>query len=55
MKLPPNSTIAPEKITRYLLQWRPENDKSAFLARAGYKSDEGQQLIHDIRTQGSVT
>lgn len=36
MKLPSNFVIAPEKLTQYLLVQRPRNDKSGFLARAGY-------------------
>lgn len=51
MKLPYDSIIAPEKITRYLLQWRPENDKSGFLARGGYKLSEWEKLSTDIKEQ----
>jgi hypothetical protein len=51
LKLPDNSIISPEKITEYLLKWQPDNDKSKFLARAGYSSDNWQQLLEDIRTQ----
>jgi len=36
MKLSPNAVIAVEKKANYLLQWRPESDKSQFLASAGY-------------------
>ena len=51
MKLPENAIITREKITDYLLKWQPDNDKSKFLARAGYSSDNWQRLLEDIRTQ----
>jgi hypothetical protein len=36
MKLPGDAVIANDKLVRYLLKWRPENDKSLYLAQAGY-------------------
>ena len=51
MKLPADAFIAPEKISGYLLRWRPEDDKSAFLARAGYTAENEEQLRRDIRSQ----
>ena len=36
MKIPPAAIIPPEKLARYLLVPRPKNDKSRFLARAGF-------------------
>jgi hypothetical protein len=51
LKLPENAIITREKITDYLLKWQPDNDKSKFLARAGYSSDNWQRLLEDIRTQ----
>ena len=51
MKLPADALIAPEKISGYLLRWRPEDDKSAFLARAGYTAEHAEQLRRDIRSQ----
>lgn len=51
VKLPPNALIASEKLTGYLLRHRPEDDKSAFLLRAGYTLENPDQLQHDIRTQ----
>src|SRR5436190_16213539 len=36
MKLPPDTIIDPRKITHYLLRSHVENDKSKFLAQAGY-------------------
>ena len=51
MKLPPNSIIAPNKITRYLLMRRLEGDKSAYLALAGYRMENAGVLLTDIREQ----
>lgn len=51
MKLLENAVITREKITDYLLKWQPDNDKSKFLARAGYSSENWQRLLEDIRTQ----
>ena len=51
MQLPPDSHIAPAKITDYLLVWQSKGDKSRFLGRAGYDASLADQLLHDIRTQ----
>lgn len=51
MKLPDKSIISQEKITDYLLKWQPDNDKSRFLAEAGYSLDNWQRLLGDIRNQ----
>jgi len=51
MKLAPDTLIAPEKITNYLLRWRVEDDKSAFLAKAGYTLDTADRLAADLRAQ----
>ena len=51
MILPPETTIATRKLTDYLLRWRPEDDKSAFLAQAGYKLETADTLMTDIREQ----
>ena len=51
MKLLHNAVITPEKITDYLLKWQPDNDKSKFLARAGYSADNWRRLLEDIRIQ----
>ena len=37
------------KITEYLLVWKAESDKSAFLANLGYSPDNWQELEQDIR------
>jgi hypothetical protein len=51
MKLPPDTLIARRKIIDYLLVCRPEDDKSSFLARAGYVPESADQLLADLRTQ----
>jgi hypothetical protein len=51
MKLPQDAVIPRKKISNYLLEWRPENDKSQFLARAGYTVGQAEQLAIDIRQQ----
>lgn len=51
MLLPANATIAPEKLTRYLLVLLPKDDKSQFLQKAGYTLENWQQLEADLRSQ----
>lgn len=51
LKLPGDAIITQEKISDYLLKWRPDNDKSQFLKRAGYTQDNWRQLMEDIRNQ----
>jgi hypothetical protein len=51
MKLPPDTVIAPAKLTKYLLVWRDADDKSKFLAQAGYGQENWQQLEADLRNQ----
>ena len=51
MKLPADATIAHEKLTRYLLVRQARGDKSAFLAQAGYKIENADQLLDDLRGQ----
>jgi len=51
MKLAADALITREKVTDYLLEWRPENDKSQFLALAGYAAAQPDRLVDDIRTQ----
>lgn len=51
MKLPPDAIIATAKLTKYLLVWRDADDKSKFLAQAGYGQDNWQQLEADLRSQ----
>ena len=51
MKLPVNAHIDPRKLTEYLLRRRLVDDKSAFVALAGYTVDNADQLLIDIREQ----
>ena len=51
MRLPPDATIAEDKLTRYLLLPQARGDKSAFLAQAGYGQENMQHLLRDLRTQ----
>jgi len=51
MKLPSTAVIASEKIKEYLLSPRKRNDKSKWLAKAGYKLGNWQRLEKDLRTQ----
>ena len=51
MILPADTLIAPEKLTQYLLALRRRNDKSRWLARAGYAQENWQLLEKDLRTQ----
>ncbi len=45
MKLPRDATIAPDKITNYLLVRQNRSDKSAFLERAGFTPANPTALI----------
>ena len=51
MRLPRDTVIAREKVTRYLLRRRAEDDKSAFLALAGYTLENAERLMTDLREQ----
>jgi hypothetical protein len=51
MKLPADAVIAEGEMAGYLLRWRPENDKSRFLAKAGYTPAHAHRLASDIRHQ----
>lgn len=51
MKLPENTLIAAEKLTKYLLVLRKRNDKSRWLAKVGYTLENWQLLEKDLRTQ----
>ena len=48
MKLPENVVIADDKLLQYLLLPREENDKSEFLAIAGYTLDTWEVLKKDL-------
>ena len=49
MKLPPDSVISEGKLKEYLLSPRVEDDKSGFLAIAGYTSSHWRDLEVDLR------
>ncbi len=51
MKLPPDSIVAPEKLSGYLLIFRADDDKSRFLALAGYTLADASRLERDMREQ----
>jgi hypothetical protein len=43
------ATIAEAKLTKYLLIHKPKDDKSGFLAQAGYNLDNWWQLQQELR------
>jgi hypothetical protein len=51
MKLPQDSLVPLEKLTRYLLVPQKRSDKSAFLLRGGYSKENPEQLRDDLRSQ----
>lgn len=51
MYLDVNAVIDERKLTQYLLVLLPKDDKSQFLATAGYTLANWQQLEQDIREQ----
>ena len=51
MKLPNDSEIPLSKLLNYLLVPLARADKSKFLARAGYSTENARQLMADIRSQ----
>ena len=51
MKLPADTLIARAKLADYLLRRLPENDKSRFLATAGYMRNDAARLEADLRSQ----
>jgi len=53
MKLPDDAIIAEEKLTKYLLVWRPRNDKSGYLAQAGYELSNWDLLKADLEQLAS--
>jgi endonuclease III len=44
MKIPEEAVIPDEKITCYLLVWKTRNDKSKFLAQAGFTQNKAEDL-----------
>lgn len=51
MRLPVDTTITEDKLLRYLLLPQVRGDKSAFLSQAGYRLENANQLLQDLRTQ----
>jgi len=51
MKLPADTIIVKDRLTRYLLLPQARGDKSAFLAQAGYTLENAAQLLQDLRSQ----
>ena len=49
MRIPADATIPLEKLTRYLLFPRPWDDKSQFLAQAGFLIDDPAKLEDALR------
>jgi len=49
IKLPANTLIARDKLTRYLLVLQARGDKSAFWAKPGYTLENADQLLNDLR------
>ncbi len=47
----PDAVIAEAKLKKYLLVWREADDKSKFLAQAGYTLSNWQQLEAALRSQ----
>lgn len=53
MKIPREAVIPREKLTRYLLVWRPLGDKSGFLAQAGFTLENPGALLRALRVLAS--
>lgn len=49
MKIPSNAIIPEPKLTKYLLVFKPRNDKSKYLAQGGFSLENWQQLRSAIR------
>ena len=49
MKIPEDAVIPVEKLTKYLLVPRPWDDKSRFLAQAGFDQSNPDALMAAIR------
>ena len=49
MKIPNNAIIPDAKLTKYLLVFRERDDKSKFLAQAGFTLDNPEELKGAIR------
>lgn len=49
MRIPDNAVIVRAKITEYLLVYRRKSDKSQFLAQAGFRRDDPDELMKAFR------
>lgn len=49
MRIPTDAVIPRAKLDRYLLVWREQDDKSKFLAQAGYGLETVEELEMAIR------
>lgn len=49
MRIPSDAIIPREKLTQYLLRFQPDNDKSKFLAQAGFTLDNPDALEAALR------
>lgn len=49
MKIPPDAVIPAEKLVQYLLKARAKNDKSRFLAQAGFSQTDPDTLEQALR------
>jgi len=49
MRLPEDTLISDDKLTQYLLVPKKRNDKSQWLAQAGYTLENWQALENDLR------
>jgi hypothetical protein len=50
VKIPADAIIPDDKLTRYLLVYKARNDKSKFLAQAGFTQDNPEALRAAIQT-----
>jgi biopolymer transport protein ExbD len=50
VKIPDDSIIPLEKLTRYLLVVKVRNDKSKYLAQAGFTQENPEELLEAIRS-----
>jgi carbon starvation protein CstA len=49
VRIPSEAIISETKLTRYLLLLKPRNDKSKFLAQAGFTLDNWEVLVVALR------
>jgi hypothetical protein len=50
VKIPADAIIPDDKLTRYLLVYKARNDKSKFLAQAGFTQENPEALLSAIRS-----